>query len=468
MMNGILTRTHAGIIALVVALISGSPLPGAKPANDSLEMGLATVCITPKKPLWMQGYASRPRYQAFESVFDDIYAKALAVRDSDGRSAVLITVDLCVLRPAEEKLLTGHIMANTGLKRGQIMLNMSHTHAAPIFGPSDLSRNPMKDEDRRRTLAYTDRLGPLLAKAAKEALEDLRPASVSWGIGAGPDFIVNRRVYDKDGNYVKMGPNRKAWTDRRVHVLRISDPQGKVRGVLFGVACHPVTLGSRALKMSADFPGWAMKHVEETYPGAQAMFLQGCGADVNSHPRANDQQYEWIQRHGAALGKVVCRVLQGKLKPVRGPFHTEFHRVNLPLQSVPTREELEKRTKGRVQHSFNAKLMLKMLDRGETPPGQYRAPLAMWQFGKDLTLVGLSGEVVSDYIRLVERELGAERLWVSGYNNQVFGYLPSRRIVKEGGYEARGLVSSGVGWFASEAEDVLLQEVREMAERAGR
>ena len=116
----------------------------------------------------------------------------------------------------------------------------------------------------------------------------------------------------------------------------------------------------------------------------------------------------------------------------------------------------------------NAGLMLKMLAMGETPAAEYRAPLALWQFGADLTLVGISGEVVSDYIRHVERELGADRLWVSGYSNQVFGYLPSRRIVKEGGYEARGLVASGVGWFAPEAEDVLLRELHGMAERAGR
>src|SRR5437867_1529504 len=111
--------------------------------------------------------------------------------------------------------------------------------------------------------------------------------------------------------------------------------------------------------------------------------------------------------------------------------------------------------------------MLAALERGETLPKHYRAPMTVWQFGHDLTVVGLSNEVVVDYVSLLERALGPLQLWVAGYCNEVSGYLPSRRTLEEGGYETRGLYGA-TGWFAPEAEDVVVAKARQLAIKAGR
>src|SRR5207244_12712883 len=92
----------------------------------------------------------------------------------------------------------------------------------------------------------------------------------------------------------------------------------------------------------------------------------------------------------------------------------------------------------------------------------------VWQFGDDLTLVCLSGEVVVDYVTMLEKALGPNRLWIAAYCNDVFGYLPSARVLQEGGYETRGLYSGGIGLFDPKAQDVLVQKVRELAARVGR
>jgi len=97
----------------------------------------------------------------------------------------------------------------------------------------------------------------------------------------------------------------------------------------------------------------------------------------------------------------------------------------------------------------------------------YEYPVAVWQFGGDLTLVGLSGEVVVDYVPLIEQAIGPLQLWVAAYCNDVFGYFPSARVLKEGGYECRGLYTTQ-GFFAPAAQDVLVDKVRELAQRAGR
>jgi hypothetical protein len=112
--------------------------------------------------------------------------------------------------------------------------------------------------------------------------------------------------------------------------------------------------------------------------------------------------------------------------------------------------------------------MLAALDRGEKLPTHYTCPQTVWQFGRDLTLVGLSGEVVVDYVTMLEKALGPNQLWVAAYCNDVFGYLPSARVLSEGGYETRGLYSGGAGFFDPRAEQVLVGQVRELAKKAGR
>jgi len=153
------------------------------------------------------------------------------------------------------------------------------------------------------------------------------------------------------------------------------------------------------------------------------------------------------------------------LRPIRGPLRTEFARVDLPMKPVPPREELEQLAKGPFWKSHNARRILQAQESGEPIPTHYRAPLALWQFGDDLTLVAISGEVVADYVPLAAKATGVDRLWVAGYSNQVYGYLPSAKVVSEGGYESLGLVSAHIGWFSAEAQDVLLAEIRKMSQK---
>ena len=100
-------------------------------------------------------------------------------------------------------------------------------------------------------------------------------------------------------------------------------------------------------------------------------------------------------------------------------------------------------------------------------PTHYRTPLAVWQFGGDLTLVGLSGEVVGEYVPLFQAALGHRRLWLAAYCNDFFGYLPTASVLAEGGYETRGLITE-VGYFAPEAERALVTKVQQLAQKAGR
>jgi len=55
-----------------------------------------------------------------------------------------------------------------------------------------------------------------------------------------------------------------------------------------------------------------------------------------------------------------------------------------------------------------------------------------------LKWVFLGGEVVVDYALRLKRELSPHTTWVAGYANDVMAYIPSRRVLLEGGYEGGG------------------------------
>jgi hypothetical protein len=218
------------------------------------------------------------------------------------------------------------------------------------------------------------------------------------------------------------------------------------------------------MRVSGDYAGFAQAFLETRNPGVQAMFINGCSGDSNPHPRGT---FGLARHHASELADEVMRVLQGKLAPVRGPLQTQFRMVQLPLERY-TQADIERMAKSAPSYrQFFTDGALAQLREGKSLRTTYPAPFALWQFGEDLTLAAFSGETVVDYAVSAERLLGPLNLWVSGYNNEVYGYLPSARLLAEGGYETRGLYSD-YGLFKPEVEKTVLDAIVDMARKAGR
>jgi len=436
--------------------------------------GLARVKITPPRPVVLLGYGDRTG--PFESVVADICAKALALEDRRGQRAVIVTADLVGFQAAVvTDEVCRRIEEKTGLERKQLLFNASHSHTGPLVSldphaaANSVAHAPLTADGVRETVAYTRALQDQLVQLVCDVLAQLEPARLSWGAGR-VDFPMNRRL--PQGGRIVMSDNAAGATDRSVPVLRIDSPEGTLRGVLFGCACHNTTLTGRDNVIAGDYAGFAQEHLEQRHAGAQAMFMSGCGADANPSPRGS---LELARRHGATLGGEVDRVLGAPLQPIEGDLRTAYRSVELPLQAL-SRADVETWTRLPSAESVMARHMLRVLDRGETLPRTYRAPLAVWQFGEALTLVALPAEPVADYAALVGRALGPDKLWVAGFNNDCFGYLPTAQVVREGGHEAIGItlwiwgqnLSRNAGFFAPEVEQVVLSAVGELAREVGR
>ena len=431
----------------------------ARPDETELQVGLARAKITPEEPIRMAGYGSRNKPS--EGVLADLYAKAMAFEDGQGERAVLLTADVIGFNAEVADFVCKQIIEKTALQRRQILLNPSHTHTGPIIGIPGATGYGLEGEEAECVHRYGERLAGQFADLAAAALADLKPAKVSWGVGV-TSIVMNRREFTERG--VRLGFNPRGYVDRSVPVLRVDSPDGKLRAIVFGCACHNTTLTGKHYELSGDYAGFAQQYVEQQHPGVQAMFMIGCGGSANPYPRGT---VEAAEENGRNLGAEVCRVATEKLTPVCGPLRAELEYAGLPLEPVPPREQLEEMIKGPSYIAFNARQMLDALDKGESLPTEYSAPIAVWQFGDDLTLVALSGEVVNGYVPLLETALGHRKLWIAGFSNDCFGYLPTAKVLAEGGYETRCLYTRP-GFFPPEVQDVVLAKVRQLAEKVGR
>jgi neutral ceramidase len=269
----------------------------------------------------------------------------------------------------------------------------------------------------------------------KEALEKLVPCQLAHGSGY-TTFAVNRR-----NNPEPQVPERRQLgqlvgpADHDVPVLSVRDLDGKLNVVVFGYACHSTVLSLN--QWSGDYPGFAQIALEESYPDCQAMFFAGCGADQNPLPR---RTVDLAQHYGGRLAAAVREVLEAPMQPIDGHLETDYEEVTLPLAQVPDREEIisESNSSNKFVAS-RARMYLEMLERGESVPSSYEYPIGRWQLGRlGVDWIFLGGEVVVDYAVRLKIERHGTRTWVAGYANDVMAYIPSRRVLNEGGYEGAG------------------------------
>jgi hypothetical protein len=416
------------MLAFAILSICLSPAGAAERAKP-WKAGVARVRITPDKPMWMSGYASRTK--PAEGTLTDLWAKALALEDPEGRRCVLVTMDLVGIDRPLSKAVCDELQKNPGLAREAVMLAVSHTHTGPVVRGNLDTMYQLDAEQGKRIAEYTEGLRRKLVRVAGDALKSLAPAELSWGSGTA-GFAVNRRN-NKEPDVPKLieAGKLKGPVDHQVPVLAVRDAQGKLRAVVFGYACHATVLNF--YQWSGDYPGFAQIALEKAHPGATALFWAGCGGDQNPLPR---RRVALAEKFGKELAAAVEAVLKKPMKTVRNTLVASYAEIDLPFADLPTREKLLRDATAKDRYvAARAKMLLKKIEAGGSLHGSYPYPVQAWRLGDGPTLLALGGEVVVDYALRLKKELGPERTWVAAYANDVMAYIPSLRVLKEGGYE---------------------------------
>jgi hypothetical protein len=423
--------------------------------------GVATADITPKRLLWMAGFARRTL--PAQGTAMALHAKALALRCADQPAVVLVTVDLLGLTARTTNSVAAIVRRRHRIPRENILFNASHTHCGPVVDEQLSVAYDLPATEWRAIRDYTRQLEGKLSDVIATALNRLQPARLAYGRDQA-GFATNRRV--------KFGPRP---VDRSVPVLRVDDARGAPLAIVFGYACHNTTLQDGFVQYHGDYAGVAQSTLEKRHRGAPALFVAGCGADANPMPRGT---LELVNAHGTALADAVDRALTS-VTSIEPAIRTAYTTVGLPFANDAVRERWRRQLDIEdVYLRRHAALMQQVVARDGRLPATQADPVQVWQFGATdaadagvrergapaLTLVALGGEVVVDYALRLAREYPQRQMWVAGYSNDVFGYVPSERVLREGGYEGGdAMIYYGrPGPFAEGVEERITSEVRRL------
>lgn len=465
------SRCLFGAIGLLTwaCVLTACPLSAAE-GPTGWRAGVARAKITPPTPIWMAGYASRTK--PADGTLNDLWAKALVLQDSAGKRVVLVTLDVCGIDRETSVRICDALKSKHQFPRDAIAICVSHTHSGPVVGHNLRPTYGLSAEESAKIQAYTKWMEEQIVDAVGKAAAELKPATLKYGVGVAR-FAVNRRE-NKEAEVTKLAAGQTAgdadWRktmkppfDHDLPVLAVTAAgTDKPLAVVFGYACHATTLSG--YDWSGDWPGFGAEAIEADIPGTTAMFVAGCGADQNPFPR---REVSHAKDYGRQIGDGVRTALAGEMKPIGGALATRYNEIDLPFGAMPSRETLEQQKasadpKDRYL-ARRASLLLERLARDGKLAETYPYPIQTWKLGDaGPRMVFLGGEVVVDYSLRLKKELGGSAgVWPIGYANDVMAYIPSARVLKEGGYEgASAMVYYGLPTSWGEAvEEKIIAEV---------
>jgi len=388
----------------------------------ALEVGVATIDITPPLGMPMRGYASRKELS--NGIWDPLYAKSIVLDDGNKRVS-LVVLDL-IGPPPKDVCDRIRQKAKNELHVSTILFLAIHTHAGPDLKPDLPSKeNPWLPILETKTY-----------EVIEKAASSKSPVTVEIGYGSA-DLSYDRRVVNPDGT-VRMlwnNPDRKENTpvDQTVSVVGFKGINGKWIALLVHHACHPVVFEGSNLKYSAEFPGVMRKYVEERL-GGTCLYLQGACGEINPYDRpkeSNQETYLKLKQTGIALGKEVVRIAES-MKPVREDV--------LTLTTCQYITELEYRydLKDERVKAFYIKQRGKeyyeelIRDR----PSVIKAETPIVLLGAEIAWVGFPGEFFDDFQIALRNRSPIPHTFFLGYCNDVFSYFPTIQAASEGGYGA--------------------------------
>lgn len=447
-------------IIVGLALVSVAGVAQAQ----GFKAGVAKVAITPREPMWMAGYSARNRPS--EGVEHDLWAKSLVIDDGQGQRVVLVTLDICGIDRALSVAIRDRLQEKYGFDRAHVALACSHTHSGPVVGTNLITMYPLDEEQYRRVANYAKQLEGWVVESVGKAIDALGPVELAQDIGRCGTFAFNRRNNDQ-GKVPELrekvalaGPD-----DHDVPVLRVRAEGGKPSAIVFGLACHCTTLDY--YKFCGDYAGFAQADLEREHENTIALFFAGCGADQNPLPRGT---VEHAKQYGADLARSVNTVTAQHMRPVTGPIQAIYREIDLDFAPLPDRAEWERLAKSDNRYEAErAKFLLKRIEKEGKLSQAYPYPIQIWRFGDSLNWVFLGGEVVVDYAHRLKRNLGSGKTWVTAYANDVMAYIPSLRVLKEGGYEGGGAMVyyAQPGPWSERVEEQIAEAVSTMMRKLG-
>jgi hypothetical protein len=244
-----------------------------------LQAGTSAVALPVELGAPLMGYGLRTG--GAEALHDPLFARALYLQGAS--DCLLVSLDVCLIAPAQADAVRAELERATGLPPERIVVASVHTHSGPDTGLATLAAGK----------APPDRVKALFAaavRAGREAVSRAAPARLGLAHATA-----------------RIGRNRRQAggpLDPDVLVLRVDDARGAPLAVAYLHGCHPTALGPENLAYSADWPWAAGARIAEALPGANPLFLLGAHADVDPRTRGVKDLAETGRTRGVGFAEV--------------------------------------------------------------------------------------------------------------------------------------------------------------------
>lgn len=425
---------------------------------EQFQVGFSRHSITPAVGARLYGY---PGARASKVLHDDLFVNALALA-AKGETALLISVDLCVLEQATNDDLRKKIAQEVGIPAEKIILAMIHTHSGPSTAGSSTADNGWGSMD----MDYVEKiLFPQTISAAKEAVKNLTPAHM--GIGETSSLAgINRREMTADGKVI-LGQNPDGPFDDKMRVLSFARLTGEPIVSLIHYGCHPTAAG-QAPEISRDWPGYMVDRLEKE-TGAPAVFVNGAEGDIG--PRLSNGMttgdMELMKEVGIVAGEDAVRAYKNIHSYCEPEFKVKSDMLVLPYRKLPTVEETKAAIEALGDPAKLIEVDILIYERYKNILSHYEQNLPMethWKFRQ--TYISLGPVVFVPYpmemfcqisLNQQARSPFTYTLCLSNANGSI-GYLPTEDQIPLGGYEIDSFQSYNVFILEEKAEVQIVEE----------
>jgi hypothetical protein len=404
-------RSTLTILGLVIGL-SMTSASGQPTQSRAFRAAAVKVDITPQDSKWLSGYQARRS----DGVLDPIYHRVV-VFDAGDAQFYLISSDLCLFSPTLYDNVTAELKKEAGIDPKHVLWTVTHTHAAPEVGPSDIYKALLGRSDHDWDRQYTNDVTKALIDAVRSARDRLEPAHIAFGTGVSLANI-NRRARDVDGR-ISLGLNPEGPVDRQFNLIRLGRPDGSMIALVANYAMHGTVMSGQNLKISGDGPGTVATYLEEKLDGT-VLYVNGAAGDVapiySVYP---NPQSGHLSQFRVLLGDRILNAVRSL-----GPGTAEVTiRHAEKIVETPRRPDL---TWPDTLAAFG------------TSDGRpiVRLPIRFIRIN-DTLIWSAPVEMFSEIAIGVRDRSPFSHTFYFGYGNGWFGYLPTAKAFEEGGYEPR-------------------------------
>lgn len=348
--------------------------------------------------------------------------RAVAI-SAEKQTVVIVGADVCGFNHDFITSVKEEIFKKHRIPPSAILINASHTH----FAPSTQDWTTWGSHQLPDSVYLNTLLKPALIAVIESAIKNRKPSILSFGRGK-TTIGKNRSLEGADIPY-----------DNDLDVLQLEREKDHHKTVVFLTGCHPVFKndGIEGFTISPNYPGVTKGLLEKEAGLTEAIFIQGCGGDIN--PVTSDHK-----KTGNDLAEDVKSILNRPMERLSGQINFQIDSLNFPVNPWSTERILAfRKTNDNGKGDVNAEKDVRWADLMLGRYKNNRMPANMPVYIQTINignwkLVGLSREAVTDY------SIGIKKIWpgklvsVAGYCNDVSSYLPTSRHIQAGNYEGLG------------------------------